>query len=299
LRRAADFRDYQPWGGWTGGPIGTITDDTQMTMCVAESLIASGGRLDPHDLARRFLDWLPVGRGVGQTCVEAVRRLERGEPWWRAGVPSAGNGAAMRVAPIGIALGHDPASMCHDAVISAVITHADPMAAASAVGHAWLVARLAASDATRIDPGELVQDLVLAMQVIDDPGAVEREWQTRAGKTDARVRLADRVAEIPTLMDEPTEEVLDHLFNGAFVLESFPAALWFFLRHLHDPQEGVIAAVLGGRDADTIASMVACWFGTLYGVEAFPDRWLGDSLEFSDELTAMADQLAALPPTPP
>ena len=65
--RARRTRDYQPWAGWRGGTKGTITDDSQMTMWLAESILDAGQRaseagvadlreylLDHDDLARRF-----------------------------------------------------------------------------------------------------------------------------------------------------------------------------------------------------------------------------------------------------
>lgn len=288
------FRDFQPWGGHYSGPKGTITDDTQLTMCVAQSLLATRGRIDPEDLARRFVDWLPNGRGTGHTCVTAVYRLQMGENWWTAGVASAGNGAAMRVAPIGIALGADTTLLCHDAALSALVTHADPMAVASAVGHAWLIAHLAGANASTLDPTSLVNELAAAIEVIDDPGAPEREWNQRPGKTSAAITLANRVREIPALLGKPIGEAFDYVYNGAFVLETLPAALWCFFSYRDDPEEGVINAVLRGHDADTVASMAAAYFGALHGVAAFPDRWTGEDLEYQTQLLKLADQLAAI-----
>jgi hypothetical protein len=42
------IRDFIPWRGWKRGPTGTITDDTQLTMCIAESIVALG-RFDPDE----------------------------------------------------------------------------------------------------------------------------------------------------------------------------------------------------------------------------------------------------------
>jgi ADP-ribosylglycohydrolase len=226
--------------------------------------------------------------------VTAVYRLQMGENWWTAGVASAGNGAAMRVAPIGIALGADTTMMCHDAALSALVTHADPMAVASAVGHAWLIAHLAGANASTLDPTSLVNELAAAIEVIDDPGAPEREWNQRPGKTSAAITLANRVREIPALLGKPIGEAFDYVYNGAFVLETLPAALWCFFSYRDDPEEGVINAVLRGHDADTVASMAAAYFGALHGVAAFPDRWTGEDLEYQTQLLNLADQLAAI-----
>ena len=293
--REDDFRHYQPWSGYAGGPPGTFTDDTQMSICVAESILIGGGRIDPVDLAERFVAWLPEGRGKGQTCVDAVLELEMGVPWWEAGQPSAGNGAAMRVAPIGIALGSDIDALCLDSALSAVITHADPMAVAGAVGHAWLVARLAALRPGGLDAASLLDDLATAISVIDDPGHPERSWEKRPGKTSEPITLASRVREVADMLSWPTDKAFSHLYNGAFVLETLPCALWCFLRDVNDPEEGVVTAVLGGRDADTVASMAAAYFGALHGPNAFPERWCGENLERWDDLIDLADRLVALP----
>jgi ADP-ribosylglycohydrolase len=110
---------YRKWPGWKPGPTGTVTDDTQMTIGVADSICALG-RLDPEDLVRRFVEWLPVGRGKGAATVEAVTALHAGTAWFRAGARSAGNGAAMRVAPIGLRSAADANAIRRDAAISAL-----------------------------------------------------------------------------------------------------------------------------------------------------------------------------------
>ncbi len=108
--RERRVRDYLPWRGYRSGPRGTITDDTQMTMWLAEAILAAAIRameagtpdlrdyiLDPDDLARRFTR--ERIRGIGQATREFVRNYEnRGLPWYEAGVVSARNGTAVRAA---------------------------------------------------------------------------------------------------------------------------------------------------------------------------------------------------------
>jgi len=285
------FLDYQPWTGWRSGPVGTYTDDTQMTLCVAESLLACGGRISPRELGFRFEEWLEVGRGKGRTCTTACQNLLIGAPWWDSGERSAGNGAALRAAPVGIALGHDTPALVHDAALSAVITHADAMAVAATVGHAWLVARLASETPGRVDPAALVGELVQAVASVDEPGQPERDWHLREGKTSNPVRLADQMARVPEFLGASPKEAIGFFYNGAYVLETMPSALWCFLNYLDDPEEGVLTAVLAGRDADTVASITAAYFGALYGVDAFPDRWTGPNLEDSARLRELGEQL--------
>ena len=115
-------------------------------MATAESLLATGGRLDPDDLARRYL---AIGhiRGIGRATAHALSALQNGVPWWEAGQTenSGGNGAAMRAAPVGLvhALDPSPEGLIRDAVLSAVPTHSHPVGVAGAVtvaaGVAWCV----------------------------------------------------------------------------------------------------------------------------------------------------------------
>jgi ADP-ribosylglycohydrolase len=283
--------DFQPWEGWRDGPLGTVTDDTQMTMCVAECLLANDGHIDPADLAKRFVAWLPIGRGKGQTCVEAVSALMRGTPWHKAGVASAGNGAAMRAAPVGLVHIGNLNALRRDAALSAVVTHADPMAVSSAVAHAWLVARLTATPPASLDPVVLVADLCDAISDIPDSGSHERDWQHRPGKTSAPVRLVDRLAEVPRWLDASPESASDWFYCGAFVLESLPMGLWHFLNAPDNPEEAVVNAVMSGHDADTVASMTGAYAGAYLGEHAFPSRWTGNDLEFADELRDLANRL--------
>jgi ADP-ribosylglycohydrolase len=293
-QRYGRLTDFQPWPGWMSGPKGTVTDDTQMTMCVAECLVANDARVDPADLARRFVAWLPIGRGKGRACVEAVSALARGVPWVEAGVPSAGNGAAMRAAPVGLAHVDDLNALRKDAALSAVVTHAHPTAVVSAVAHAWLVARLASITPGQLDAPVLVADLHEAIDDLHDPGNPERGWEHRPGKTDRPVRLADRLAEVPELLDRSPEEASDWLYCGVFVLESLPMALWHFLHAIDDPERAVVDAVMGGHDADTVASMTGAYIGAYLGHDAFPARWVGEELEFADRLRQLADELLEL-----
>jgi ADP-ribosylglycohydrolase len=87
VARERRIRDYQAWGGWRGGPKGTIADDTQMTMWLVESILATAGKmreagpieardrlLDPHDIAERFTR--ERIRGIGQATREFVHEYK-------------------------------------------------------------------------------------------------------------------------------------------------------------------------------------------------------------------------------
>ena len=282
---------YRRWPGWQGGPVGTVTDDTQLTMCVGESLCAVG-RLDPEDLARRFVRWRPDARGPGATTLQAVGALARGLPWDRAGVDSAGNGAAMRVAPI--ALLHPVAleRLRHDAALSAVITHANQMAVASAIAQAFMVAWCVHRRPGALTAESLRSELLVGLMVALE-GVGESEVRERREDHPTTTRLRDRLVEAFEMRFASPADAFDHFHNGAFVLETLPAALWCFLRFWDDPRQAILTAVQGGYDADTVASLAGTLVGALHGDGALPALWI-EELEYAEELRGLADSLLAL-----
>ena len=92
-----------------------ISDDTQLTLATCEAILDAGG-VDPQSIARRFLLWFQAGRitGIGSSTLKAMRDLEAGAHWAVAGHGgeyAAGNGAAMRIAPLVFTLDlEDPSS---------------------------------------------------------------------------------------------------------------------------------------------------------------------------------------------
>ena len=268
------------------GPVGTVTDDTQLTMCVAACL-ATHGYLDADDLARRLIDWLPEGRGKGRATVAAVERLVRGVPWDLAGEESSGNGAAMRAAPVGLAFWDDPERLRADAVLSALPTHRAPMAVAGAVAMAAATAFLVARRPGEWTVLEFLSTVRAAIAGLE-PGPVPERRDPSVCTT-----LSERLGELPKLLDRPPEEVFARLYNGAFVLESLPAAFYCFLRSPTDLDESLLVAVNAGYDADTVAAMAGTLGGALGGEAALPERLLA-SLEYRKELRALGRQLHSL-----
>ena len=125
------------WGGpWEGNPSRTtfqipsrssVSDDTQLTLATCESIIENGG-VHAERLASHFATWFATGRvtGIGASTLKAMRDLVAGVHWAVAGSRgefSAGNGAAMRIAPLAFLL--DPTTHADRTVIRDIcrITH--------------------------------------------------------------------------------------------------------------------------------------------------------------------------------
>jgi ADP-ribosyl-[dinitrogen reductase] hydrolase len=274
------LRDFQPWHGWKSGPLGTFTDDTQMTILVAEHLVeAKDAALG--DLVQRIIDWGRHGRGIGSATREALRHYDRGTI--PAGVESAGNGTTMRCAPYALAYAGMGARQAQQVADGSRLTHDDVTAAAAAVLQSAAVNLCLATTPDALDPNEFLTDLVGIFDGVDLPRLPLRHRSGRFG-------LTDLVAEVAEYVDRPASVAFGHFHNGAFVLETLPSVLACFLIHRDDPEAALVAAVMGGRDADTVAAMVGNLAGALHGHRAMPERWTGD-LEDHDRLVELADAL--------
>jgi ADP-ribosylglycohydrolase len=283
-------RHFEPWRGWTSGPVGTITDDTQLSLEVAGWLADAGEAwpLDGADFGRRVAAWLPVARGAGFGSSSAARRLADGVPWWESGSPTQGNGVAMRSAAIGLRFQGDLGRLRAATAISGLATHADTSAVSGGVVIAAMVSHLLTRSDRTFDPNELVS---VALDAID---GVPLEPHPLGG-SDRTATLSESLASVPGMLDRSTSEVFDHFYNGSKVTESLPTTVWLFCRYGGgDVEELLVQACSGGRDADSIAAMCGNLAGALHGLDAFPARWTGDDLEYRDELEALALRLHAL-----
>lgn len=264
---------HQPTQALGGVPLGrgTYTDDTQMMIGVAESLIACGG-FDGADMARRFVENYDARRGYGRGAMQAIRALRNGVPWEAVGAQlfggkgSFGNGAAMRVAPVGCFYHDDPAELRRVADLSASITHAHPLGRQGAVLLASAVAL-----AIRLEPDAAFESRAFLDKLVTSLPA-DGDEARRSGADEFRSRLArieDLLARSPTV-----REVVEALGNDVTAPGSVPAALYAFLAHPHSFREAVVYAVNLGGDTDTIGAMTGAVAGALHGVESIPGEWL-------------------------
>jgi ADP-ribosylglycohydrolase len=262
---------YKPWNRWRSGPVGTITDDTQMTMWLAESLL-DNGRLNPDDLANRFTR--EHIRGIGQATRQFVSNYkDSGLPWFRSGVPSSGNGAAMRAAPIGMFFRNDYDELKLAAGLQAVVTHNDPMAIASSIVMAYATAKLLRMNVRQIDDlGTMTlfcRDLAEAIEGIEESG------NYTARKDGISSTLVERIGiDIPRLLEAktPPSEVQKDFWSGAYVLESLPFALYCFLYSPGHFDRVLYNSVNESKDSDTVASMACTLCGALNGLNENMNR---------------------------
>lgn len=237
------------------------TDDTEMAAVIVGELERAGG-IDPDSLAEAFARRYAArpSRGYGATTRRILERIADGSPWRAAagrvfnGAGSAGNGAAMRAAPVGGYFADDPDRAAEQAVRSAEVTHLNPEGIAGAVAVA-AAARLALEPSPR--RGASLLEAALAFT---PAGAV------RAG--------LERAALFPLTADP--ENAARALGNGsrASAADTVPFCLWCAARHVEDYPAALWSAVSVGGHSDTHAAIVGGIVALCVGAAGLPADWL-------------------------
>jgi len=254
------------------------TDDTHMTIGVAESLVENRGFNGAH-MAQRFADnyFQEPWRGYGPGPPRVFRFLRSGEAWDKAAgyvYPggSFGNGAAMRAAPIGLFFWNKPAELKKVAYQASLITHSHPLGMEGAALQAMAVALAVAENSDEsLDPQSFISRLL----------DFTTEDIYRA-----------KIAKLRLLLERPDDRqtVVQELGHGIEAFNSVPTAIFAFLAHTQDFVSAVIYAVNLGGDTDTIASMAGAISGAYLGIEAILTEWQ-EQLENRDYILNLADRL--------
>ena len=228
------------------------TDDTQMTLGVAEGLLERG-TIQPDVLARRFRANYEDRRGYGPGMHKLLDAIRQGRDW-RGIVPtlfpggSLGNGAAMRAAPVGLLFHDNLDRVVDEARRSAEVTHAHPIGIDGAV-----IMAVAVGLALRAE--EPFDRPAFFRELASRAATEEFQWQLR---TAARQGPDDSLTFGNSL--EAHRSVTTALTCFAFSPDSYAGA--------------VSRAVAMGNDTDTLAAMAGALSGARLGAEALPEGLL-------------------------
>ena len=257
---------------------GMVSDDTEHTCMVAQSLIASGGDPDAfgRQLAWGFRLWvLGLPAGIGFATLRSILKLWFGVGPEKSGVHSAGNGPAMRAAIIGAAV-EDGAKLTRLVRSSTRITHTDPRAESGA-----LAVALAAQMASQRD---VVSGAAFLDRFRAHTGGGEGEL---GGLIEDAVRAAD---EGRNTADFAASLGLAKGVSG-FVCHTVPVALHAWLTNQRDFRSAVSAVIQCGGDADSTGAIVGGIVGASVGREGIPEEWLDRLIEWPRS-TAWMERLA-------
>jgi ADP-ribosyl-[dinitrogen reductase] hydrolase len=231
-------------------PAGTFTDDTEMALALAESLLAHCP-LNPADLARRFLEWYGAGPDdVGNHTRAVLSRIAAGEAWERAVEAvqrrrpgSAGNGSVMRCWPVALAHWDDLDRLLADSRLQSRVTHPHPECVAGSAFVNVTVYHLLRG----IGPEVAV---ARALEVVEMPEPLRTVVEAAPGRGRGELE------------------------NSGWVRHTLESAVWGLLTTASF-EEAVVQVVNLGNDADTAGAVVGAMAGAAYGLEAIPARWRG------------------------
>jgi len=253
------------------------TDDTHMTIGIAESLIESKGFNGEH-MAQTFIKNYQAEpwRGYGPGPPIIFGMIKSGETWdsaanglYRGG--SFGNGSAMRVAPVGLLYSRNLEKLREIAYQSSSITHSHELGKEGAALQSCAVA--------------------LALNTPSDE-EIDREAFLFRLQNFIQDRLyKEKVARIRELLGEQDKaKVVAVLGNNIEAPRSVPTAIYCFLRQPQSYKDTVIYAISLGGDTDTIAAMAGAISGAYLGIEAIPSEWRA-KLENREYIEALTEKL--------
>lgn len=255
------------------------TDDTQMSLDLAESLTERGG-LDADDVARRFAASYHWSRGYGPGAARLLKRIRRGMAWQDANRSiypdgSYGNGGAMRAPVIGLYFARRPDALLDAARTSASITHAHQLG----IDGALLLASATA--------------LALAGEA---PAALLRQAASRCRSEAFTMRAAAAAQWLETGAAPAARDVVRTLGNKISASESCVTALYAALRFRDQPFQDLLRFIADGSgDVDTIGAMAGAVWGAANGIGQLPAAQIA-RLEQRDRLMRAAAALYASQP---
>lgn len=245
-------------GGWLYLKPGQVTDDTEMSLALGRALL-SAGQWDRKGIADNFLAWMrskPID--IGSTCRRGIRdymhkgQLETPYNEW-----DAGNGAAMRMAPVALFTLGDGAEMVRCSIEQAHLTHNHTL-----------------SDAACLVIGRMVQKAIFG------GSRFELHEMTRVLVAEyGSFRFNNYRGNASSYVVDTMQTVFHYLFTtGSF-------------------EECLVGVVNQGGDADTTGAIAGMIAGAFYGLDAIPARWLNKlNKEVKDEAENQAVRLVKLSP---
>lgn len=238
---------------------GRYTDDTQMMIGLMEAIIEDPS-FSQEIAAHKFLENFDPSRGYGGRIFGVMKRISSNIPASEVGTNSWGNGAAMRIAPIGFFFHDDRESLIDAAIRSAEITHKHPNGVAGAIAQASAVAHAARSALSGDDLSaeEFIDDIIVSIETLIPPFVSE----------------LNKLKNIkPDGIERGIEFLISNFSRDVSATGSVPAAIGAFLLS-KGFDEAVMIAVNSGGDTDTTGAMTGAIAGAYWGEGEIPKGWI-------------------------
>lgn len=256
------------------GPFGMISDDTEHTVMVAQSLLTSPNDSDRFQrcLAGKFHWWLlSLPAGVGFATMRAIVKLWLGFPPDRSGVVSAGNGPAMRSAVLGVYFSEDTEQRKKFVKACTSLTHLDRRAETGALAVAETATWMASA-------GDKVDVLHQTLEQLDS----SPEWQALVEKLRTAHLRSQSVADF-------SKEIGATRGVSGYVFQTVPIAIHAAIRHRDDFRTALSEAIACGGDTDTVGAIAGALVGCRVGTEGIPEEWRSHLLDWPRSIALLLE----------
>ena len=252
-----------------------ITDDTTMALCIMRSIVKKG-ILDPEDIANEYLkEYLAGGfYGIGLTVNRALLKFQETKDWRTCGVRSywaAGNGVAMRIAPIALYDAFTDYEELYEHVRNdGWITHKNELAISGAFAIALGINRAL----FKKDKESILEEV---LETLKSFGIVNP--------------VLDNIQKAQKLYEEKVSPMTAYLNLGVsgYVVHTVSSAFYTFLK-FDTYIDGILSIIRAGDDTDTNAAVAGALLGAFYGMEIIPD-YLIERLEVNNEIDSLTKKL--------
>lgn len=268
-------------------PIGTWSDDSSLTFCLAESLVDG---YDLKDIAQKFIAWKEKSYwtawnnvfDIGRTTSRAIQQLkeilldeDELKTLYQDSHPDQnGNGSLMRILPLVFYIKGKP--MAEQFVLVrevAALTHPPVRATMCCFFYLKLAEKLLAGQEKNAAYAATRKEMQAFWTTIDFPTEEQQHFE-RFVQDD--ILTVERAA----------------LKSGGYVIESIEASLWCFLNST-SYEEAVLSVINLGHDTDTTGAITGGLAGLYYGQENIPSLWLANLVKL-EEITDLGERLGAV-----
>lgn len=261
---------------------GRYTDDSEMMRGVIESLCANKGKFNGSDMAQTFVRNFDHTRGYGSGAITVIMKIKDGESWDKPakeafyGEGSLGNGAAMRICPVGLLYHDNLEELIEITDQVSMITHTHRLGRQGAILQACTVALAVKSDPRDFEPNDFITKLK------EIPHKLSPVYQKKLDK-------------IETYLDSPPppDKIIRELGVNVTAPDSVPIAIYNFLSNSSNFYEVLFSSISCGGDTDTIACMAGGIAGAFLGLKVIPKNWI-DIVEDVDVFQNLAGELYEL-----
>jgi len=276
--------------GWPADrKAGTTTDDCQLSIAVADGLLASGGKLEMDAQVQAHINaYNESVQGWGPTTFGVARRLVQGVPWRQAGarggrIIGTGTGAVMKLSATALLLVQRVPGAVRFIANLVSMTHQTSVAVSAGLAHVSGLSYCLQVEPAKFDAAEFVRVVVEA----------SKRGRRYFPDTLTEENITERFGLCHDFAEWPPERCVAEMQNGRnHVYHSLPFTYLFFLRQPKSV-ESLYDVVSAGGDTDTNGSMAGSLLGALNGKAVFPTHHM-EELEGGDRLVRTANRLCDL-----